>query len=70
VLFLGIAFFAVGAAGEALSGTWFEDFLDPRYPRDRGPWWRGDDVIKIRGGRLFFWLGLVMTVVGGIAELA
>ena len=67
---MGIGFLAIGIAGEALRGTWFEDFFDPRYPRDAGDWWRGGDVINIRGGRLFFWAGLALTVIGGIAELA
>lgn len=69
VLFLGIAFLAIGIAGEALSGTWFEDFFDPRYPRGTGDLWRNGYVINVRGGRLYFWLGLVLTVIGGIAKL-
>ena len=71
MLFLGIAFLAMGVAGEALRGTWFEDFLDPRYPRGAGPpWWRDSYVVNVRGGRLFIWLGLGMTILGAVEELA
>jgi len=58
---------AIGVAGEAVSGTWFEGMPDPRYPRNAARF--DDEAIKTRLGRLTFWLGAVLTVVGGITDL-
>jgi hypothetical protein len=67
VFFLGVVFVLIGVLGEAFSGNWFEGFLDPRYPRDLPAW--DDEVIKSRLGRLTLCVGVVLAMVGAVAEL-
>lgn len=67
MVFLGVAFICIGVLGEAVSGTWFEQFFNPAYPQNAPRW--DDERIKIRLGRLTLCLGVVLLVLGGLREL-
>lgn len=65
--FLGVAFIAIGVLGEALMGTWFEEFFNPAYPQNATRW--DGERIKLGLGRLMLCLGVVLLALSGVRQL-
>jgi hypothetical protein len=64
---MGLTFVVVGVAAELVVGTRFEDFFDPGYPG--GFTERSGYRTTVRLGRLTFWVGVMLTLIGAGLEL-
>lgn len=69
LLYVGVAFVAVGVLGELLGGTMFRSFFNWKNYPPRGPHGGGTDFrISTIGGRVYLLAGLAMAIIGLVIE--